>query len=174
MTPISPAPKPKPAAPKKRTWSSIKPKSHAEKLIAARTLRSSSGALKKKAKKRDRNDPARIYGPKAFRDFLRAEHCLGCCRRLNIQQAHRFSGGTGRKDGWQDTIPLCGPRPLDAGFYRGCHRSYDGAKQTWSREHNLPARAEHFWNRWLLHCGREGLDPQTGKKSGRLGQGGAE
>lgn len=115
-------------------------------------------AIKKKAAKRERNNPDRIYGPQTFRDFLHAHPCLGCFGRDWIQQAHRFTGGMGRKGRWQDSVPLCGERPMAV----GCHRRYDDAKATWSRENNLPHRAFLFWSAWTAHCERLSLDPATG------------
>lgn len=162
------------ACPKPRTKAKPAPKyssivdrrSHAEKLAAAQKLRGTK-PIRAKAKKRERNDPARIYGPETFVAFLHRQQCLGCGHAGRVEQAHRFTGGMGRKGSWRETVPLCGPRNI-GGLYpivRGCHRAYDGAKQSWSCAHNLPARAAWFWQQWLLHCGREGINPQTGGRA---------
>jgi hypothetical protein len=137
------------------------------------TIVKKAAKIKARSGKRERNDKARIYGPETFVTFLHQHPCIGCGRPINVQQAHRFSGGMGRKAGWQDTIPLCGPRPLDSGLYCGCHASYDAAKASWSREHNLPARSAWFWSNWRFYCGKLGLNPQTGKVE-ISGRGGAE
>lgn len=146
---------------------------HSSIASSSRTpLKKKAVMIRRKSKKRERNDPARIYGPKAFRDFLHSEACLGCGFH-RVEQAHRFTGGTGRKDSWKRTVPLCSPRivgGLGGRFEIGCHRRYDEAKKSFAKERSLPARAAQFWNRWLLEAGRLGLDPDTGKKlAGRTG-----
>lgn len=151
-------PKPKPKSKPSPKYSSIRERTHAEKLEAAQRLRSKKPIKKKRRKP---SEDLRIYGPRDFRDWLHRQACLGCGARENIQQAHRFTGGMGRKCDWQDTIPLCGPRLVQANQHchredyttRGCHESYDRAKQSWSATHNLPARAAHFWEQWLLYQG---------------------
>lgn len=182
---IHPAPKPEPRSPRKATRVNPISTKQREKFAARGITNPFCSILpsdsqrktgrksrpKKRAAKRERNDPARIYGPEEFKRFLHAQACLGCGYNAAVpQQAHRFTGGTGRKGRWQDSIPLCGPhvRPEIggyAGWVRGCHASYDAAKQSWSRDHNLPARAAWFWGQYLLHCGRSGIDPQTGKSN---------
>ncbi|MGJ0510234.1 MAG: hypothetical protein ACR652_24580 [Methylocystis sp.] len=140
-----------------------------EKFISSTIARKSAKrsavvvAFRKSEKQRKtrvkRQENERKYGPQLFREFLHASQCLGCGTRQNIQQAHRFTGGMGRKGNWQDTIPLCGPQLVRPNVHDrhedytvpGCHASYDAAKQSWSREHNLPARAAFFWTNWERH-----------------------
>lgn len=134
-------------------------------------LKKSGKPLKARAKKRDRNDKARIYGPPTFVTFLHAHECLGCgiCGEM-VQQAHLTNGGTGRKAGWQETVPLCGSwsrweirRDKPTWVIRvGCHREYDSAKQS-DFAQKIRALHAQFWARWCLFCGKSGLDPQTGK-----------
>jgi hypothetical protein len=153
----SPAPKPSPREKRKpKPLPKLSPKALSRRQssgisVGAPTAKR-SGPIKHK--KRTPDEDLRIYGPRAFRDFLHQHPCLGCGTRENIQQAHRFTGGMGRKGRWQDTLPLCGPRLTTGGFsimVRGCHAAFDAAKQTWSREHNLPGRAAWFWERWQKH-----------------------
>lgn len=125
-----------------------------------------TGKFWARRKKRSRAEDLRIYGPKEFRDFLHASECLGCgYRGLLIQQAHRQTGGVGRKDDWQRTGPLCGPRPsfipspsggLLAGHYPGCHTLHDDAKRSWrtGRGETFKAAQEQFFAAWLAFSER--------------------
>jgi hypothetical protein len=75
-------------------------------LRAAKPLRRTA-APKKKA--RPKAETLRIYGTPEFRDFLHSHPCLWCGRTTGIEAAHlRGNGGTGRKDDWTSTGPLCG------------------------------------------------------------------
>lgn len=140
-----------------KRYSSIPSKSGKEKLRAAKRLQSKRRPIAKK--KRTESERERIYGPREFVAFLHDSQCLGCgFRGTEIQQAHRFTGGMGRKGRWQDSIPLCGPHYecVEGGGWVvrfGCHQSYDAAKQSWSRDHNLPARAAFFWESWEKFSG---------------------
>lgn len=159
-------PKPKPAPPKKRQFSSIVDKrSHAERLDAlarSRSLRRTPPQKKKRTAKEDH----RIYGPQEFRDFLHAHACLGCGYKGDaIEQAHIHTGGKGRKDGYQKTAPLCGSRSRwERGRWIitiGCHKSYDAAKQSWPARMGIDIDVEQdrFWSEWEDHAETLGMEP---------------
>lgn len=129
-----------------------------------------SAARKPIAKKRrTKAEDLRVYGSREFRAFLRSHACLGCGYRGEaIQQAHRTTGGMGRKSGWQETAPLCGPRVVSLGHtgvrggvarYLGCHTLYDDAKRSWRTNtgQTLAQAQREFFAEWEKFSARGGL-----------------
>lgn len=164
MTPISPAPKPAPRSPKKRSYSTIKPKSFSEKIKAIRKLQSSCAPLSKHNVKRKASEFQRCYHSKARVRFVKSEPCpvcqaLGMRHLVESDNAHIVGGGAGRKAGYEKIVPLC----------RLHHRALHAAGSlsafyvTFGGLVDLAAFAAQTHSRWLLYCGREGIDPQTGR-----------
>lgn len=101
-----------------------------------------------KKKKRSAKEDARIYGPKAFREFLHRSPCLICGYQGEaIQQAHLMNGGVGFKSGWQHTAPLCGPRYIEGKPFDGCHSIFDRHKKSMSAA--VLARAAIWFAGWV-------------------------
>jgi hypothetical protein len=120
--------------------------------------------IAKRSKKR-RADDARIYGPELFRTFLHNHECLGCGYRgkpEEIQQAHVHTGGMSRKDDWERTGPLCGPRLVQPNPHDhredyvapGCHHDYDHAKKSWRswKGRTFAIAQRLFFAEWERHA----------------------
>jgi hypothetical protein len=67
----------------------------------------------------------RVYGSNAFRAFLRLTPCLCCGVVRPIEQAHFGKHGTGKRNDWRSTGPLCGAFTIGAVTYPGCHARLD-------------------------------------------------
>lgn len=105
--------------------------------------------IPKKAKKRERNDPARIYGPAEFTTHLHRSRCLYCGGSVAIEQAHMGNGGMGRKSDYRDTGPLCGPHQvttpgIGSRLVQGCHRDYDRHVLTPDQRQLVQTRQREF------------------------------
>lgn len=165
----------KPSAPNRISAKKLAARIAAGERFISRTVSPSKKAPKPRAKKRERNDGQRIYGPETFRDFLHAQPCLNCGIRYAIEQAHMRTGGVGRKDDFDRTGPLCGPHVIvtpgiGEKLVEGCHRDYDRYRLSNTQRAAVRQMQQQFWNRWLLHCGRLGLDPHTGQSAVRGGE----
>ena len=141
-----------------------KREANGERYLTSTVARSSlsqrkASPRKPRSKKRaSKAEDTRIYGPELFRAYLHNHACLGCgYRGTQIQQAHRTTGGMGRKSDWTETGPLCGPRviwgeprPVTT---EGCHQAHDSAKRSW-RTHRGETFAEaqrKFFASWEQH-----------------------
>lgn len=81
-------------------------------------------AIKRKPRKKSERE--RIYGPKGYVEWIHEQPCVACGWTPS-ECAHIRTGGTGRKDDWTRTIPLCGPH-IDHRYTKitiGCHKLYD-------------------------------------------------
>jgi hypothetical protein len=116
--------------------------------------------LKAKAPIRKRRRPAseteRVYGPKAFREFLHDHPCLWC-GRSGVEQAHlQGNDGMSRKKGWETTGPLCGARAVFLSGIPCCHDRFDRASQprfwfTDAQRASILLRLAHFHAAWQSH-----------------------
>jgi hypothetical protein len=161
------------ATPAPRRFSSIKPRTFAQAKAASARLRAKQKPPKKKAKKRDRNDPARIYGGK-YADWIRSLPCVGCgYQGPAVEAAHTTTGGMGRKADAETLVPLCGPRNISHEWCRsttleGCHRlAHRVGHQKLEKVYrvDLKAKAAELWASW---------QKLAGSGAGRRDRGGAE
>lgn len=146
-TELRPVPKPEPRTEADRLTrriASLKKLRASQKPIP-RSPKPIQGGPRRKAvkkKRRTKKEDQRIYGPELFREYLHHHECLGCGYRgepEEMQQAHVHTGGVGRKDDWERTGPLCGPRfayvevegKIATQPIEGCHHDYDHAKKSW-------------------------------------------
>jgi hypothetical protein len=158
MTPAYFAEKPEAPPPPKR-FSSIRERTPAEKRAATQKLRAGSKKPKKKAKKRDRNDKARIYGGD-YAKWIRSLPCIGCgYKGPHVQAAHTENGGIGRKADARTLVPLCGRRLQKSFAYRpamftsveGCHEfAHRVGHRTLEKVYriNLKAKAAELFAQW--------------------------
>ena len=91
-------------------------------------MKQRSGYIKRsrvKRKPRKAEDSERVYGTQEFRDHLHATPCLGCGQsgKTIVQQAHFGKHGTGTKNDWTRTGPLCRVSFLSG--KDGCHNRWD-------------------------------------------------
>lgn len=161
---IRPAPKPKRPAKKPRAWNSslavAEAKLRPKKSSVASAKKGTSLARGKPIRKRRRSkaDTERVYGSKAFRDYLHAHPCLWC-GRAGVEQAHlRGNGGTGKKKDWTTTGPMCGRKTSGDGslYYPGCHARWDRtcAENRWftdAQRTSLLLRLAAFHAAWQSH-----------------------
>lgn len=168
------------AAPKKQTRPNAisskqmaKRKAAGEHFIASTIARkpaefslSRKGAIPKK--KRKPSEFARIYGSRARVRWVIAQPCAvrtSMCRGLS-QNAHVCSDeqhGMGRKSSYRCIAPLCDHH----------HRALHSRGVLWFivtfgvTPDELAAQTQQ---RWLLHCGRNSLNPETGKSVAGAGR----
>lgn len=57
-------------------------------------------------RKRNQSETMRIYGPKAFRDWLHRQPCCVSGVRGDIEAVHVANGGMSRKADWTLTVPM--------------------------------------------------------------------
>lgn len=80
---------------------------------------------------RKKSERERIYGPPGFLDWIHEQPCIACGVAGFSEVAHIRTGGTGRKDDWVRTVPLCGPHFIPGTLwipphhYAGCHWTLD-------------------------------------------------
>ena len=78
----------------------------------------------------------RTHGTVARREWMRTLPCAACgvvgySEAAHLRKSDGGTKGTGYKGGADETLPLCGPRPIfnpvnGEWYYKGCHTSYDG------------------------------------------------
>ena len=99
--------------------------------------------------KRGRRKPSereRIYGPKAFRDWLHEQRCV-VTGRYGVVQAHVKNGGMARKADYEWSVPM-----LDA-LHRELHQhGIDTFQAKYNIDLELAAIATQ--QQWLAHQGR--------------------
>jgi hypothetical protein len=93
-------------------------------------LRRGGPIARKPMKKRgpSKAETARKYGTKEFREWLHNQPCCLCGVVGFTQQAHVGKHGMGKKLGWQNTVPLCGPWVMGGRSFEGCHAQFDQKK----------------------------------------------
>ena len=69
----------------------------------------------------------RTHGTPEHRAWMKEQPCL-ICDRTPCDAAHLKSGGTGRKDSYTRSVPLCST--IVAAGYSGHHDEYDAGKQS--------------------------------------------
>lgn len=69
----------------------------------------------------------RTHGTVEHREWIKRQPCV-VCGRTPSDAAHLKSGGTGRKDDVERTVPMCS-NVVPAG-YEGHHTEYDAGKQS--------------------------------------------
>lgn len=83
--------------------------------------------MKKVNRARKAANLKRAHGSADHRAWMKRQPCV-VCGRTPSDAAHLKSGGTGRKDDWQHTVPMCSTI-VEAG-YSGHHDEYDDGKQS--------------------------------------------
>lgn len=148
-------PKPKPAPPKKRLFSSIVDhRSLSEKREAQRKLRPTKHVVAINRKRKAKNH-RRAYGAHAA--YIRSRPCCVCGVIGYTEAAHTTTGGMGRKAHRKHLVPLCGPHNIDSPafpllgvLYEGCHRKlHRVGAATFAELHrrvNLKKVAEQYWD----------------------------
>lgn len=144
---------------KPKRYSSIKPPTK-EKVLAFRQKQQAKAKARGpiKAKKRKPSEFQRIYGGRVRVRWIKAQRCAvrgGACQGP-IENAHAVSGGMGRKADAHTILPLCKLHHLIL---------HNIGAQSFELHYGvrLKSEAAHTHGLWLLHCGRAGLDPETGK-----------
>ena len=100
--------------------------------------------LGRKGRKPSERD--RIYGPKAFRDWLHQQPCV-VTGRYGVVQAHVKNGGMARKADYEWSVPM-----LDA-LHRELHQhGIDTFQAKYDIDLELAAIATQ--QQWLAHLGR--------------------
>lgn len=100
----------------------------------------------KRGRKRSAAEQERIYGPKAYRDWLHQQPCVITGFRSHIEQVHVVGGGVGRKAGWTFTVPMA------AELHRSLHAM--GVKSFEARWGvNLVCLAGMIQDRWGARAG---------------------
>lgn len=178
-----PWPKPEPKPPKVRERKPRKPIARQSLQSLSRdgrkwTTAKRSTPVKRKNAKRRVSEFARTYGSRARVRWVKLQFCV--CRKAAwragencggpIDNAHIIGGGAGRKADAQFIVPLCRTHHTDGpeALHRIGRRRFECVNLV-----DLTAEAAHTQQLWLLHCGREGLDPVTGKRAAGAGHIGA-
>lgn len=133
-----------------------------------KTIPKRSKPIVKINRRRKLSEFARAYGSKQRVAWVRQQGCVVCAvvspiaKLLKVKQsqvvdnAHTATGGMGYKAGYETIVPLC----------RKDHIAFDQRIWPLNSEKNrewIKAQAAQTQQRWLLHCGRVGIDPTTGK-----------
>lgn len=107
-----------------------------------------------RSKKRKAAETTRAHGSPEKRAWMKRQPCI-ICGRTPSDAAHLHSGGTGRKDNHERTVPLCS----DSVGYSGHHTEYDGGKRSFVAKYgvDLPALAAHTQRRFEAES--SGLTP---------------
>ena len=87
-----------------------------------------------KRKPRTPSETLRKYGPPERRAWMKQRPCV-ICQRRPCDSAHVKSGGTGRKDDYTRTVPMCST--IVAAGYSGHHAEYDGGKESFMARYGL-------------------------------------
>lgn len=136
--------------------SGIRPISEKRKALLATQQQQRRLIVRKKKMARKPRKPAqteRAHGPAEFRAWMKSRPCIvPTCTAQPCDSAHVHSGGTGRKDNWTRTVPLCSTRVEDG--YQGHHDQYDNAKQSFPALHGLDMDTEAELNHanWQSHA----------------------
>lgn len=158
---IHPWPKPEPKVKPPKVKKPRKPLVRKARFLAGGNGERPGKGMKRgriKGKPRPKNETERIYGPKAFRDWLHRQPCAVCGWRGHVEQAHAKTGGIGRKDDWTRTLPLCSDH-LDGrdadGFpcgemRNGCHRESGRGVKSFEKKYGvsllaLAAKTQTAW-----------------------------
>lgn len=172
MTTFAPAPKPEPRSlakakreiPKLSQRQRAKREKNGERFISSTIAKSSlldphfrtRKSIKKKGRKP--SEFARIYGSKSRVAWVKGLACVahGPTCHGGIEGHHVITGGTARKADAKFIAPLC------KGHHGDLH--YHG-RRTFEKAFGLDliAEAAHTQTLWLLHCGRLGISPESGK-----------
>jgi hypothetical protein len=101
-------------------------------------------------KHRTPEEADRIYGTPEHRAWMKRQPCV-ICGRTPSDAAHLTNGGTGRKDDWERSLPLCADYPDQGCVKRGHHSEYDGGKRSFRAKYavDLEAKAEETRARWM-------------------------
>lgn len=133
-----------------------KPRSPIRKISKKRLSKLGKGPIWSTVKKKPRKkaETLRIYGPPGYVEWCKSQPCVACFDRSGSEVAHIKTGGTGRKDEWTRTVPLCGPHLNGWLIDPGCHRLLHhigryAFEDRFSIDLDACASATH--TRWLSH-----------------------